>query len=273
MSTLCIITALPAEAAPLVAHRSLCWQRAGGFHYAENDGIALIVGGIGKLAASVSLARFCQWRGDVRAIINIGIGGCDRPVGTAVLAHTIEDAGSGWRFHPQMPPARALPTLDSATVVTVDRPAGDYREDAVFDMEAAGVAAAARAFVGAQALHCLKVISDGPDAPMEAIDKARVERLIGDRLTQLDALIDYTLRDGAGDGQEAQQLAHIDALAEQLAGRIRHSATQRHQLQRQLQRIVALGGELPEPASLHCPDARALARLLDGHLASLGVRY
>ena len=271
VGTLCIITALPAEAAPLVAHRSLAWQRQAGFHYADGDGISILVGGIGKLAASVSVARYCQWRGDVEAVVNIGIGGSDRTPGSVVLAHVVVDAGSGWRFHPQLPAARALPAIDTVEVVTVDRPTTDYRRDTVFDMEAAGVAAAARAFVGNHALQCLKVVSDGPDAPLDALDKSSVERLIGDQLTVVDQLIACLLADSRR--TEAALLQDIDALCDAIAARIRHTATQRHQLQRRLQRIAALGGELPAPGLLSCRDARALALLLEQRLAALTLSY
>ena len=146
-------------------------------------------------------------------------------------------------------------------VETVDTPDNAYRPDRLFDMEAAGIFSAAVPVLGTAGVQCLKILSDGPDSPIKAIDKQAVSSLIENQLTNVDAMVDHLL------ARQEPARAHRDrvntALQELVNATARHSTSERHRLHSLLSRQLALHGTLPTPGALGTPtSAAALAASL-----------
>ncbi|MGH9462066.1 MAG: hypothetical protein ACRD1X_12660, partial [Vicinamibacteria bacterium] len=99
-----LVVALPAEAKPLVSHFNLKPAReARGFKIYQNDDIALIVSGVGKIAAAAATAYLQAWTGNRPngAWINVGMAGHrDLLLGKGVLAYRITDRATGETWYP-----------------------------------------------------------------------------------------------------------------------------------------------------------------------------
>ncbi|MFQ5792846.1 MAG: hypothetical protein ACE5JI_20450, partial [Acidobacteriota bacterium] len=137
-----IVVALQAEARPLVSHYRLK-AVAGAFPLYQSEGLWLVVSGVGKTRAAAATANLhaAAGEGPGCAWINVGIAGHrERPVGEAILADKIVDGASGRRWYPPRLPGVPPP---SASVLTVDHVEERFTGDWVYEMEAAGICAAA----------------------------------------------------------------------------------------------------------------------------------
>jgi hypothetical protein len=143
--------------------------------------MSLTVSGPGKTnaAAAISYTHTLFNGLACDAWLNIGIAGQHTlAIGTAVLAHRIEDAGSGQCWYPQLVFEPPCPTLN---LRTLDRPSTDYDED-VIDMEAAGFYSMASRCGTAELIHVLKIISDNAAQPAGKPDARFFTGLIENRL-------------------------------------------------------------------------------------------
>ncbi len=186
-----LVTALPAEAKPVISHFGLKRLQPGcGFPVYRSRHVSLVVSGVGKTNAAAASALLYALNGCLaNAIwINLGIAGHgDLPLGEAVLAHSITDAATGGSWQP---PANILRPCPSVSLETLDRPDFDYTRRSAFDMEASGFYATAARFSPPELVHCLKVISDNRGQTGRSISAAMVRRLIGGRLDLLQELLD-----------------------------------------------------------------------------------
>ena len=185
-----IICALKHEARPLIEYYRLVHDGSHGVYATyRNADISLTVTGSGRPAAATgtryagSHARNTQddsW-------LNLGIAGHrDLPVGTPVLAGSISDGGAN---RVRLPGLRLRTRLATLPLTTLDQPAMDYRDDGMFDMEAAGFYHSARQFAAADRIYCLKVISDNTSHPVEHISKQFVLDLITGNMPVIQELI------------------------------------------------------------------------------------
>ena len=184
------VVALAAEARPLVDRYRLERVSGGGaFPIFRRGGTALVVSGVGKVAAAAATSYLhlsVAGAGAESGWINVGIGGHRRrPVGEAVIAHRIRDLASG-RFWDLARLASA--PCAGVEVLTVDRPEVAFREPGVYEMEASGFYPTARRFAASGLVHCLKVISDGPEIDPDALTRRRVAGLIEGQLEAVDRL-------------------------------------------------------------------------------------
>ncbi len=175
------VVALPAEARPLIERYRLRRDpRHLGFKLfrgAAGD-VALIVSGPGKVAAAAATASLHAAAGGGRdaAWLNVGIvGHGERPVGEVVLAHKVRDRATGESWVPPLLFAAPCPTDEVLTVDTVEQ---DFAEAVAYEMEASGFYSTACRFAGAEVVHCLKVVSDGPGEAAEALTAAKVQQLV-----------------------------------------------------------------------------------------------
>ena len=150
--------------------------------------MTLTVSGPGKTntAAAVSYTHtlFNSLPGD--AWLNIGIAGHRAlAIGTPILAHRIEDAGSGQCWYPQLVFEPSCRTLN---LRTLDRPSTDYDED-VMDMEAAGFYSMASRCGTAELIHVFKIISDNAAQPAGKPDAQFFTGLIENQLTCINNVI------------------------------------------------------------------------------------
>ena len=249
---ICLLTALPSEAKPLLGHFDLPnLSSEGPFRHSVGDGVALVVSGIGKASAAAACAylyALLQHREDVAAAqlasaawINVGIAGHGRlPVGEAVLAHEIVDRASGRRHFPSLV---IEPPCVTDTVITVDAVERSYAPPVAYDMEAAAFFEIARRCTHAELVHCLKVVSDGPAAAPETINAVKVQAWIAAHLGTLDRLIA-----GCRELMVEVEPLHADPpdFAECLE-RWHFTTSDRHQLRRLLRRRHTLVPNLALP--------------------------
>jgi len=184
-----LVVALPAEAKPIVAWLGLHRRPQKGFALYQREQISLVVSGPGKVAAAAATGWLFAQTGCVETAIwlNLGIAGHrNRPLGQAVLAARILDAGSGksWDL-----PSCSNPPAELETLVTLDRPGTHYHQGGAVEMEAAGFYATARHFSPLDRIHCLKVISDNADNPATEINGRRVRQWVTAHMGTLERLL------------------------------------------------------------------------------------
>ncbi|MEE9596153.1 MAG: hypothetical protein V3V96_05190 [Acidiferrobacterales bacterium] len=224
------VIALQAEAKPLIDHFGLRRRTGDAFPIYDNQDIALIVSGIGKVAAAAATGYLQAQTGNhsCTAWLNIGIAGHSRrAIGDGVLAHKITDQITGRSWYP--PLTFGLPCA-SDDLITVDEPETEYRENGLYDMEAAGFYATACRFTTAELVHCYKIVSDSLATPTEEVSGKTVQALIERRLDTVDVLV-QALR------ALAARLAEFRSDPGELARfleRWRFTVSEQHQLRRLL---------------------------------------
>ena len=177
--TICIETALKAEAQPLIEALNL--KPLSGNHLFpiwENQHIKLIISGVGKIKAGAAcsyLAGIYQDE-DIYGWLNVGIGGHrSLPVGTPLLAHKVIDDTRRSSYFPSF--TFPLP-CQTEECRTVENPENTYGSQAIYDMEAAGFYAIASKISPLEMIHVFKVISDNQSHPTSEVSKKGVEKLI-----------------------------------------------------------------------------------------------
>ncbi len=265
------VVALPAEAKPIASYFELRRTTPdSGFPLYRGERISLVISGSGKVAAAAAvgwLAAHTQGRTNT-IWINVGIAGHrERPLGDAVMAHTIVDRAAERTWYP---PLAIQPPVDSITVKTLDQPATEYPTDEAFEMEASGFYSSACRFSTGELVHCFKVISDNRQNPVHGINARLVYQWIGEHLDTLSLLIGRL-------GALAEPL-YASELPPELLDHYRHhwrfSSTQQNQLRQILTRWRTLAQSdllwLPELRKL--PDAKAVIAYLKEYVGALPVK-
>jgi adenosylhomocysteine nucleosidase len=264
------VVALPAEARALIEHYRLCRRPHTRFPVYASEAAALAVAGVGKRAAAEATACLQALTGAPRTGIwlNVGIAGHrTRALAQAVLAHRIRDQSSARTWYPPL-----LFDVPCATenLLTVEQAWADYPQGWALDMEAAGFYPQACRFASAELVHVLKIISDNAANPFERIDAKIVARWIGEKLKLIDAIVG-ALRVLAAELPPAERPA---AALVRFVGRWHFTVSQRHQLQRLLERWHALApGTDPWCEELaRAPQAAHALRNLEQRLRALPIR-
>ena len=201
--------------------------------------------------------------------INAGIAGHgDLAIGKLVQVSRISDRASGRNWYP---PQVINSGLERTTVITVDHPEHEYSEGDAYDMEAAGFYPAACRCSTAELVQSLKVISDNPDVSVETLNPKRVEQLLGDRIDEIAGFMEelQTL------AKTAEAMKFKPKVLEELHKKWHFSVTQRHRLQRLLQRwsILSAGERKLEDLLVQCRNASEVLNTLDHHLEAVPVRF
>ena len=193
---LCLVTALQAEARPLIAHYKLQAIQGHAFRLYTGNGLRLIVSGIGKVAAAGAVAYQCALLDNSpSAWLNVGIAGhANKEVGSALLAHKITDTTNGKTFYPIFTAAPACPT---SPLYTVDQAETAYATDCAYDLEASAFFETAQRFTSGELGHCLKIISDNPQNPIGNFDLKKVAGLVESQLECI-GQVAATLQDLSG---------------------------------------------------------------------------
>ena len=225
MTTICIITALSAEARPFIDIFKLRHLETRGLRLFGNDHCLLLQTGVGKLKAAAATAALLHSRPEIGAIINTGIAGGADAKGTAILGHHILDTASGAQWFPHLPPRRVTAPLTSAMVHTVDVPCTNYREGVLFDMEAAAVFSAASSYLSTDAMHCIKVVSDNEKHAANSIQTSHVVELMQNTTTAVSNLIDWQLSNLVYD----PSIMLVTNLCHTIESRVHHPVSEKHQ--------------------------------------------
>jgi len=185
-----LVTALPAEAKPLACRFGLARvQPDMGFPLFRKGRVALVVTGPGKVNAAAGTA-FLGALGDCRQKtiwVNVGVAGHrERPIGEALLASCVTDAGSDRVWYPHLLEMSPCP---SDRLLTLDRPDLSYEQEGMVDMEASGFFPTACRYSRIDLVQVLKVISDNRRNTAHALDARQVRGLMAEAFGTLEALL------------------------------------------------------------------------------------
>ena len=181
-----LITALDAEARPLIEHYRLKRDHTLPYTLYRGEETLLLVTQAGKSNAMMATSALLGWRlprpGDI--LINVGICGApeEHPLGEPLLIHQIIDGER--RYYPDI----LYPhTMRESPLLCLDTPAEGMENALPVDMESGGVYSAAARFFKLHRLAFLKIVSDHFEP--ETVTKEGAIELIRSCLPQLDALI------------------------------------------------------------------------------------
>ncbi len=264
------VVALRAEAKPLIGHYDLVRRSDDTFPIYDNQDIALIVSGVGKIVAAAATG-YLHAKTEGRscgAWLNIGIAGHGRrAIGDGVLAHKITDQVTGRSWYP--PLTFELP-CPSDNLVTVDKPEAEYGGDGLYDMEATGFYATACRCNTAELVHCYKIVSDNRLTSTEAISGKTVQALIAQQLDKIDVLTQTLVA-------LAARLAVFQSDPRELTQFLEHwrfTVSEQHQLRRLLLHWQARSSEtLWNEALATLPSANAALRYVSRELDALPIEY
>ena len=184
-----LVVALPSEARPLISRWALApAPGAGDCRAYAGPGIELVVSGVGKAAAAAAVSFLHPGLSPrPAALLNVGVAGHrGAPIGTPFLAARITDRATGASHGPIFP--FRLPCA-TAPVLTVDEPLDDYPEAALCEMEASSFFSAAQCLTSYDLVHCLKIVSDGPQSPWRDLTSDRIASLVDPHTDLVDAVV------------------------------------------------------------------------------------
>ncbi|MBT5873863.1 MAG: hypothetical protein HOH43_10610 [Candidatus Latescibacteria bacterium] len=194
-----IVTALQAEARPLISHFGLKQDTTcHALRVYRSDRITLVVSGTGKVKSAIATTGVLQPVAETsRAIVlNLGISGASNlkgdqacEIGDGFLVNRLFDYSSGRSYYPDMLARCECP---EAMLTTVDRPLDSKDDisvpDGLVDMEGSGFFEAAATFCGPHQIALYKVVSDF--LQVEKLDKEWVSDLISAHIPRLESICD-----------------------------------------------------------------------------------
>ncbi len=188
--SLFVFIALSCEARPLIRHWHLKKHiRKHPFAIYVNDERVVVITGIGKVAMAGAVGYTLSLFPDMQQplLLNLGIAGHrQHSLGSLYMADKITDTETGKKFYPQLAFSVSCPTHAVATQV---KPHTDYAENCLYDMEAAAFYEMAVKFSSSELIHCLKIISDNKQSPLENICEPLVEDWCTQQLPAIDRIV------------------------------------------------------------------------------------
>lgn len=186
----------------------------------------------GAVAYTMSMFRSSRYP----IMLNLGIAGHRNfVVGSVRLAHKVLDAETDKRFFPQI-----LPNISCAShaVKTLSKPASDYDEKFLYEMEASGFYEMAVKFSSLELIHCLKIISDNSLSSQQNIDEQKVDAWIEQHLPLLTETVRLL-------GRQRQSLIqpNCSGLFEQINSRYHLTASNSLKIKTLLERRRLLTGD------------------------------
>jgi hypothetical protein len=243
------VVAVAPEAEPLV-RRYRMEPQEGSFRWFRSEDSALVISGIGKLAAAAATSYLHARTGErpFEVWLNVGTAGHrDRRRGDALLAHTVTDAASGERFHPTRLHG---PLLDAIEVRTVDRPETTFDSDAAYEMEAYGFHAAALRFSTSELVQSIKIVSDNRETTTAGWTAPEVRGLMESRVDEIAAAAGHFQRLADDLEPVRRDREESGVLVEAYRRRVHFTASEARRLHRLLRRWAAL-----EPGAARGPES------------------
>lgn len=180
-----IITALDAEARPLIDHYGLKRDMSLPYTLYQCADMLLIICGVGKTNAMMAVSALLGWRLPSRGDILINIGICATPthyeIGEALLIHQLIDTHKTY-----YPDILYTHTLKESSILCVDTPQS-IPNNLPVDMESTAIFCAASRFFKLHQMAFLKIVSDHFEPG--TITKELAISLIDSHLQTLDTLI------------------------------------------------------------------------------------
>jgi nucleoside phosphorylase len=253
------VVALPPEADAL-SKRYGMEPREGAFPWFSSEEAALVVSGVGKIAAAAAAAYLHARTGEnpFGVWLNFGTAGHrDRLRGDVVVAHTVTDGASGKRWYP---PRLDGPSLDAVEVRTVDRPESAFDSEAAYDMEASGFVSAALRFSTAELVQSIKIVSDNRETTLSAWTSGAVRDLVESRLEAVSSAVAYFREIARELDPLRREEIESRALLSAYCRRAHFTASESRKLRRLLQRWAALDPE----ASRESAAGKTASEILEG---------
>jgi hypothetical protein len=208
----------------------------GALPWYRSEEAALVVSGVGKLAAAAGVAYLHARTGEAEpaAWIDAGIAGHpERELGEVLLAHTVRELSSNRTWHPTR---LGGPELARVEVVTVDAPESRFEVDAAYDMEASGFYPTALRFSSTELVQVVKVVSDNRSSSWTGLRREDVGRLVGSGLDAIEAVAVHLRELVLELARATASPPELDAYRE----RFRLSVSQQRKLERLLERWRSL---------------------------------
>ena len=239
------VIALKAEANPLINAFKLQHQPNNHFPLYTSENKTLIVSGMGRNRAAAATAWLAASY-PAGAWLNVGIAGhANHDVGTLLAAHKITEYKTDKSWYP----VHIKSPVTTESLTTFDAVQRHYLPNSLHDMEASAFYETALRFSSAELTHSVKIVSDNIDTPVDTLDKTRVENLVKHQIGEITDFCKH-LCNLANDADTKVSAQVVDLYL----AHWKFTVTQKHQLQRLLQRRVALG-LAPDLALEESPDA------------------
>ena len=271
------VVALDCEAKPLLSHYKLKRDHNSfGFPVYRSEHVALIVSGMGRVAAAAATAYLHAYLteaiDDISPWLNLGCGGHrELALGELFIGHKILEKTTAQRWYP-------VPVLDSSyfsqTITTVDKPETDYPEDTIYEMEASGFFATASRFTSGELCQTVKIISDNADTPLAQWSKQAVSDRIAAHLSTFDSITEQLTQLA----DELNQLKTTPAYYDRLLTQWHFSHNQRIRLRHHIRRYHLLYPEHNDATTealllkQNFADAKALLNWLDTQISNAPPR-
>lgn len=260
-----IVTALAAEAKPLITHYRLQHQRNSAFPLYESATISLVISGVGVANAAAATAYLgARSNATSAAWLNIGIAGhSNAAVGEVFLANKISNCTSGECWYPPQILGTQLARTNLFTVPCVET---KFANAGLYDMEASGFFSIACRFSTAELVQCVKIVADNPTTPA-SIDAKRTTSLVHQACTQISDAVDALIALRSALPEVADVIPHMT----ELLANYRCSHAQYIRLKQLLQQAATLGIELDKQL-YHCPSTTALLDALSYQMSRIPLR-
>lgn len=255
-----VFCALPCEAKPLIQDWKLDKRQQHPFAIYTNAHRAVIVSGLGKVSMATAVGYgMALFPSSHPVLLNFGIAGHrSRPVGSIHLAHKVIDQESGKTFYPSLTFTPNCPTLSLRTCGAANN---HYSDNDLQDMEATGFYEAAVRFSTTEFIHCLKIISDNADSPLDRIDERFVESHCARHLDSVNTLLSQL------EQRQANLPDKTPALYDQLRQEFHFTVTLSMKLKALLERWDLLkDGTKPDWENAHARNAKQLIAWLEQQL-------
>lgn len=214
-SNLIICAALPAESKPLLKPLKLSRiMRPGPVLYQNNHkNITLVESGVGAnaMATAVGIAFAHTQHQAHTFFLNIGIAGCDSPMGELYCADKVIDANTGSAYYPHLHRGNKV---SPKTLISYSRPQHNYSIEHMMDMEGSSFFSSANLCVSVEQIHLLKVISDNPQQPLTLKAKA-ISELIDMQLPSISKHIELLQKHSAAECQYYQPIKDLESITNQ----------------------------------------------------------
>lgn len=266
------VVALSAEAHPLIGYYKLRrLHNISAFEVYENENVRLIVSGMGKINAAVATAYLAGLvnTGAPQVWLNVGIaGGNAASLGDLVMINSITDTETRKTYYPSICFDSSLP---QTAIKTVSNPDVKYRQDTLFDMEAAGFFIAASRFAPVELVHCCKIISDNSDQAVDTVNKGAVIGMVQSALGKVELIAGKVMELA----KDIESNMRVESTIRQFLEKYHFTESQKHTLRLYLQNWIALSDETDIDCGdlLKAKDARSVLNTLQQILNAMPVHY
>lgn len=266
-----LVCALKCEALPLIDYYRLKRDLSIGVYEVfcnVDSNINLILSRPGKMNAAAATASLYHYsRLKTTAWLNVGIAGHrSLTLGNPVLAHKVIDVATGQTWYPQI---LFEPQVSTSDLKTLDKASTEY-EDVLFDMEAAGFYCTASRFSKHELIHCLKIISDNADNPVQKPSNEFFTSLVSDNIGIIDNIINRLVESAS----ELDKLEQPPACYNSFLTKWHFTSYQQGRLKQLLHRWEVLRPETdPEHLVGDCQSGRDIILKLENLLDNTVINF